>query len=408
MLAGAIVVPGLGQSLLPEFKERDFLMHWLTTPSASHPEMVRITTQASVELRDDRRASATSAPTSARRSTADEVVGMYFGENWISVDPAVDYEDTVARIQEVVDGYPGLQRDVQTYLKERIREVLTGSSEAITVRIFGPDLDDPSRQGARSSRRRWRASPGSIDLHVQLQAEIPQIDVEVDLAAAERHGLKPGDVRRAASALIASEEVNDTYREGKIFDVRVWGTPEVRNSLASIEGLLLDTPSGEQVRLDEVATCAIQPTPNAIKREGVSRRHRRRRQRRRVATSGRSSRDVETAIASIEWPLGYHPEVLGEYAERQAAQDRLLLFAIAAAIGIFLLLQAAFGEHAAGHRLVRGAALGPRRRRARRGLARWRCHLAWLARRLLHRARHRGAQRDHAHQSLPASGAVRG
>ncbi len=70
----------------------------------------------------------------------DEVVGIDFGENWISVDPSVDYDETLAKIQEVVDGYPGLYRDVLTYLKERIREVLTGSSEAITIRIYGQDL----------------------------------------------------------------------------------------------------------------------------------------------------------------------------------------------------------------------------------------------------------------------------
>src|SRR3546814_10313519 len=59
---------------------------------------------------------------------------------WISVDPKVDYDKTLAAVQAAVDGYPGLVRDVQTYLKERIREVLTGSPTAITVRIFGEDL----------------------------------------------------------------------------------------------------------------------------------------------------------------------------------------------------------------------------------------------------------------------------
>ena len=66
--------------------------------------------------------------------------GVGFGENWISIDPAADYDKTHAAVLEVVNGYPGLRRDVQTYLKERIREVLTGSSDAIVVRIYGPDL----------------------------------------------------------------------------------------------------------------------------------------------------------------------------------------------------------------------------------------------------------------------------
>ena len=40
----------------------------------------------------------------------------------------------------MVDGYPGLYRDVLTYLKERIKEVLTGAGATIVVRTFGPDL----------------------------------------------------------------------------------------------------------------------------------------------------------------------------------------------------------------------------------------------------------------------------
>ncbi|MDQ4035511.1 MAG: efflux RND transporter permease subunit, partial [Chloroflexota bacterium] len=54
--------------------------------------------------------------------------------------------------------------------------------------------------------------------------------------------------------------------------------------------------------------------------------------------------DVEAALANVEFPLEYYPELLGEYAERQAAQDRLLLFGVVAAIGVFLLLQASYGS----------------------------------------------------------------
>ena len=40
----------------------------------------------------------------------------------------------------VVECYPGLFRDVLTYLKERIKEVLTGASATVVVRIYGPDI----------------------------------------------------------------------------------------------------------------------------------------------------------------------------------------------------------------------------------------------------------------------------
>ena len=52
--------------------------------------------------------------------------------------------------------------------------------------------------------------------------------------------------------------------------------------------------------------------------------------------------DVEDRLEEVQFPLGYHAELLGEGAERAAAQRRLLLAGLAAVVGIFLLLQAAF------------------------------------------------------------------
>ena len=218
-LLGLAVVPGLGQSLLPDFKERDFLMHWVTSPGTSHPEEVRITTEASKELRAIPGVRNFGAHI-GQALLADEVYGVHFGENWISVDPNVDYDKTLANIQEVVDGYPGLRRDVQTYLKERIREVLTGGGEAIIVRISGPDLD-VLREKAEEVRKAVAGVDGVVEDHVDLQVDLPQVDVKVDLAKAQRYGVKPGDVRRAAATLMAGEEVGDIFRDGKAYDIQV-------------------------------------------------------------------------------------------------------------------------------------------------------------------------------------------
>jgi Cu/Ag efflux pump CusA len=178
---------------------------------------------------------------------------------------------------------------------------------------------------------------------VEVQDDIPQLDVEVDLAAAERYGLKPGDIRRAAGAVVGSEEVNDTYRDGKVFDVRIWGEPGVRDSITDIEHLLIDTPSGGQVELGEVASVQLRPTPNVIRHENMARRLD-------IKANVRSrdlgavAADVNTALGGVQFPLGYHPEVLGEYAERQAAERGLLSFALLSLVAILLLLGAAFGS----------------------------------------------------------------
>jgi CzcA family heavy metal efflux pump len=341
-MVGLLALPFLGQSLLPSFKERDFLMHWLTKPGTSHPEMVRITTLASKELRSIPGVDNFGAHI-GQALLADEVVGIDFGENWISVDPTVDYDETVGRIQKVVEGYPGLFRDVLTYLKERIREVLTGTSDAITVRIYGQDLE-LLREKAEEINGVLGSIPGVIENHVDLQEDVPQVQVEVDLEKAQRFGLKPGDVRRAAAWLVAGEEAGDIFRGGKAYDVQVWSTPETRQNLTDLRNLQLDTPGGGHVRLEEVADVTIVSTPNVIHHEGLFRNID-------VGANVSAGSDLgavvgvlEDRLEEISWPTEFRPELLGEFTERQAAQDRLLIFAIAAAAGIFFILQASFGN----------------------------------------------------------------
>jgi CzcA family heavy metal efflux pump len=341
VLLGLAVLPQMGQSLLPDFKERDFLMHWLTKPGTSQPEMARITTLASEELRSIPGVRNFGAHI-GQAFLADEVVGVDFGENWISIEPSVNYDETLASIQHVVSGYPGLYTDVQTYLKERIREVLAGSHEAITIRVFGQDLVT-LRAKAQEIKEAMAGIEGITDLHVELQVDIPQVQVEVDLEAAQRHDVKPGDVRRAAAALVASEEVGDIFAGGRAYDVHIIGEPSTRNSVEAIKELLIDTSRGGYVRLGDVADVRIAATPNSIRRQDSSRR---------IDVGGNVTGrdlgsavdDVEAAIKKLEFPLEYHYELVGEYQERRAAQTRMFGYAIAAAIAVFLLLQAAFGS----------------------------------------------------------------
>jgi CzcA family heavy metal efflux pump len=339
VVLAAAVIPFLGQSLLPSFKERDFLMHWLTKPGTGHAEMVRITQQASRELRAIPGVRNFGAHI-GQAMQADEPYGIDFGENWISIDPDVDYDRTLAHVQQVVDGYPGLQHDVQTYLKERIKEVLTGASESIVIRIVGPDLGVLQAE-ADELRERLRGIEGITDLSRDQIVDVPQIHVTVDLAAAQAYGLKPGDVRRAAAVLINGEEVGDIFRGGRAYDVNVWSPPASRASVEDVRNLLIDTPDGRQVRLAEIAEVAVVATPNAVRHENTARRIDVK-----ANVSGRDlgsvARDVNAVLAEFDYPPEYRAEVLGEYTERQRAADRLFYLGVLAMVGIFFLLVMSF------------------------------------------------------------------
>jgi CzcA family heavy metal efflux pump len=335
----AIIVPFLGEEFLPNFQEYDFLMHWVEKPGTSIEAMDRITIRASRELRAIPGVRNFGAHI-GRAEVADEVVGPNFTELWISLDPEAPYKPTVAKIQEVVNGYPGLYRDLLTYLKERIKEVLTGGSAAIVVRIYGPDLEK-LRLKAQEAAKAIEDISGVADLQIEQQTLIPQIEVKMRPEAAQRFGLTPGRVRQAATTFIQGKKVGEIYDNQKIFDVAVWGIPEIRGNIDALRDLRIDTPSGANVPLGDVADIQVVATPNIVKRENSSRK---------IDIScnvrgrdlGSVAREIETAVLSIGFDREYHPEFLGEYAAREQSQRRLFAFAALSLLGIVLILYSDF------------------------------------------------------------------
>ena len=102
--------------------------------------------------------------------------------------------------------------------------MIAGSSEPIVVRIFGADLNLLHRK-ADEVRDALAEIDGVSAAYVEFQEGVPQVQVTVNLATAQRYGVKPGDVRRAAATLVESEEVGDIFRGGRAYDVQCGARP---------------------------------------------------------------------------------------------------------------------------------------------------------------------------------------
>jgi CzcA family heavy metal efflux pump len=341
LVVGLATIPFLGLSFTPDFKDTDVLVRLSGTPGTSLPEMERIAARMSSEIRDIPGVLNVGGH-EGRALLSDQVVGTEGSELWITIDPDADYEATRASIDEVVHGYPGLDRDVVTYPSARIEEIFSGSSDPIAVRVFGQDLT-VLRGKAEEVKEVLSGIDGIKDPHVAVQSEEPTLEIEVDLDAAERYEIVPGDVRRAAATLLSGIQVGSLFDEQKVFDVVVWGTPEVRHDLSSVEDLAIDLPAGGQVRLGDVATVRIGSSPTVIRHVDVSRSI--------DVTASVSGRDLSDVVADvrqglheIEFPMEYHATLVGDFAAGQAADREAWGFAIAAAIAVLLLVQAAIGN----------------------------------------------------------------
>ena len=337
--AGALVLPNLGQDLFPSFKEQDFLMHFDTKPGTSLPEMKRVVTSLQQKLLQIPGVEHIGAHI-GQALLGEEIAGPEFSEQWMSLSPHADINQTLAAVRAVGASYPGTFLDVTTYLHERIDETISNTSEDLVVRILGPDfgrLQSASKQVTAA----LAGVPGLVDVHPQSQGFIPQIQETVNAITPQHYGLTPGAVRRAAAVIFGSQEAGDVIQSGRFFGVSVYSTPASRQSLSDVKRLLIDTPGGGHVPLGKVANLTVNQTPSDITRyngsnnidveANVS-----------AGNLGAVTNAVRARMATVRLPLGYHVELLGEAAERQAAQDRLLGMGIAAAIAILFLLQAAF------------------------------------------------------------------
>jgi CzcA family heavy metal efflux pump len=351
--AGVLVVVGLavlpfldrGDSLVPSLKDRDLLIELNAASGTSLPEMSRITARAGEELQrlpgvDDVGGHV------GRAVLGDQVVNVNSSELWVSLRPAADYEASVDAVEEVVNGYPGIDGSVLTYAQQRIEDILKTpdgvEGKDLTVRVFGQDLDTLRTQ-AQAVEAAIAGVDGVEAPRLELPVREPTLEVEVDLDRAQALGIKPGDVRRAAATTLSGIEVGNLFERQKIFEVVVWGTPDTRNSIHNVRELLIDTPDGAQVPLDDVADVRVTPSPNVIRHEDVSRNVDLG-----VDVRGRDlgavADDIEDRIRDLSFPLEYHAELLGDFEDEQAGRRTFIGVTAAAALGIFLVLQAAFGS----------------------------------------------------------------
>jgi Cu/Ag efflux pump CusA len=339
-ISAAAIVPNVRQeALFPTFKETEVVVSLDAKPGTSHPAMSALVARVGRELREISGVKSVAAHI-GRAIASDEVADVNSAELWASIDPEADYQATLAAIRKAVDSSAAdaHDRDVHTYLADRIQQEVDGEEKGLVVRVYGEDLGK-LEELAKEIVVKLKTTDGISDATVEAPEMQPRIEIEPNLDKCMVHGLKPGEVRRQAAILLSGIEVGQLFEEQKVFEVVVWGKPEIRKDFESVKKLLIETEE-DPVPLEDLADVRIGTGPTVINRESVARY---------VDVtadvSGRDlgaiGKDVEKVLATIKFPLEYRAEMLGAPAERLANQQRVVAYAVTALIGIYLLLQVA-------------------------------------------------------------------
>jgi CzcA family heavy metal efflux pump len=327
---------------LPDFQETDFLMHWIAKPGTGIDAMRDDIVAVSKEMRGNPKTHVKEYGSHiARAEAGEEVYGSNFAELWISLG---DFKGDMTRARQAIEAvmarHPGFQFDLLTYLRERIKEVLTGTGAAIVVRIHGDDLTT-LRTTAQKVRQAIDGSDGSgrppiagvVNLKVEAQVLVPQLEVVIDPSRAAAHGLTPGAIADALGTLINGTKVNEIHQGKMVFDLVVWSHPDVRRNLSDLRRLEIDLPSGKgTVPLEAVAQLNLVSAPNSIRHDKASRCI--------DVSCDVADADLEAVLGQIRQriaplqPEGFTFEFLGEGKARQENTRQLAVFFGLAVLGI--------------------------------------------------------------------------
>jgi len=322
---------------LPVLHERNLLVQLRAPSGTALGETERITDRESAVLRTLPGVAEVGTHI-GRAITADQAVDVNAAEIWMTLDRTADEQATIERVRRELSQYPGVRGQVVSYAQQTV-DTASRTPSDLTVRLFGIDVAT-MRAKAHELQDMMRGVPGVVGPTVEQQLTQPTVEIQVKLDEARRLGLAPGDVRRDATTLVSGLTVGSIYEEQKIFDVVVLGKATTRASLPGLEAIRLDTPSGKQVPLSQVATVRLVSEPTAIEHNGVARSV--------DVTAGINGRDpgavvadLRARIAKLAMPLEYHAEVIGSAVDDQALNRRELLYVLAVLLGGVLLLQAA-------------------------------------------------------------------
>lgn len=325
----------LPKTYLPDFSERNFVVHVSATPGTSLEKMQTDVRTIMAAVKELPGVSGVAAQI-GRAELSDRISDVSAAEILVNIDTTVDREESLDSVRGVVARIASVAGErilVDSYSAIRIAALDDSSSLPIEVALHGPD-DGQLAQRAEDLRAALANIPGVVEPKVLSAPMEENVEVEVKLAEAAKFGLKPGDVRRAASILISGLQVGTLFEGQKIFDVVVVGKPGVYMDTTSVEKILIVTPSGDAIELGQVAEIRKVASANIIMREGASR----------FAVisaeiSGSASKvrdEVRKALGVFAFPVGFNADLMPSR-EEATSGDRKLWYEILAVVAVLFL-----------------------------------------------------------------------
>ena len=345
MLTGALaLLPSMGRNFLPDFNEGT-----ATIGVAAAPGISLAASNALGASMEKAMLSIPEVKSTVRRTGRAEMDEHAEGVHWSEID--VDFKPggrprpaVIKELREKIEAVGDVYVNVGQPISHRLDHLLSGVRAQIAIKVFGPDLSELRRLGGEIQDV-MKDIPGLVDLQTEPLTLIPQMKIAVNREQANAYGIRAGTLAADLEIALRGDVVTQFLENQKIYDVFMRLDDKSRSTPKSIGSTVVKIlPSGQSIRVGDVAQVYQGTGPNMINREDMQRRF--------VISANSQDRDLASLVNEITkkisnnvpLPEGYFIKMGGQFESQQQASRRILLLGILSLLAIFVVLYAHFGS----------------------------------------------------------------
>lgn len=253
-----------------------------------------------------------------------------------------DRDKSTAQIAEEIRGYikdiPGA--DITVDEASSMGAGMGGAGDPVSIKIKGSELD-VLKEISNDFKDIIQSVEGTRDVKTSLSDAVEELEVSIDRQKAAKNGLTTSQIASAVRTATSGSTVTKYRKDGEETDIIIRGKEDIKERLSNVEQLNINTPSGVNISLDQLADIKIVNGPIEINRED---------QERTVTVSGKITgrdldsvtRDIDGKLQKYTLPEGYIYDIGGEQEQMMDAFGQLILALLLAIVLIYMVMAAQF------------------------------------------------------------------
>jgi len=338
----------LGGEFIPELDEGDLVFQCIRLPGVSLTESNKVTTKVETILKKFPEVKTVVSRTGAAEIATDPM-GLELTDVFIILNPKDQWTTTknkdklVEMMLKELSVIPGVGFQVTQPIEMRFNELISGARSDIAVKIYGDDLNILSEKGNFAAKIMSEIK-GAEDISVQQLEGLPQLEINIDRNKIAKFGINVQDVNEVIETALAGKTAGVVFEGDRKFDIVIKYRDDYKQNAEKIKNILVPSPLGFTIPLEEIADVEINEGPAEITRDNGKRRI--------IIQNNVRGRDIESFIEELKskittelnLPRGYIVEYGGQFENLESAKERLTIAVPVALLFIFSLLFITFNS----------------------------------------------------------------